>query len=137
MSVDSDNLKMRNIIFICTLFIISTISLNSCRSDNEKQNLDINVFGNVSGTDLSIVKIFIQRGKFGNYAPPNYSNFETIYTVNGYYKYVIKDDGFTYQVCCELPDGYSYVTPGCKEVDHTIINSKTIPNQINFILKKN
>lgn len=128
---------MKKILF---LLLIAVISLYSCRGEGEKQNLDISVSGKVmneKGIGVSDVTIYIQRGKIGNYAATVYSNYETIKSdINGNYKYIVKNDTYVYKICCELPSGYVLVTPGCKEVDHSIIDSHTIPNIINFELKK-
>lgn len=125
--------------FLLFLSIIS-FSLNSCIGEEEKQNLDINVTGRVmneSGLGISNVEIYIRRGNIGHYIATSYSDYEIITTtVNGNYKYTVKNDTYVYQICCELPSGYSSVTPKCKQVDHTIINSHKVPNVINFELKK-
>ncbi|HRP90221.1 MAG TPA: hypothetical protein PKX92_09285 [Edaphocola sp.] len=128
---------MKKILF---LLLIAAISLYSCRREGMKQNLDISVSGKVmneSGTGVSNVTIYIKRGKIGNYAATVYSNYEMIKSdINGNYEYTVKNDTYVYKICCELPSGYVSVTPGCKEVDHSVIDSHTIPNIINFVLKK-
>ncbi|WHF52096.1 hypothetical protein QGN23_02185 [Chryseobacterium gotjawalense] len=129
---------MRNTIILFSILIISLIFLSNCRGDGDKQNLDIHVSGKVSndkGVGISNVKIYFQRGKWGNYAPPIYTTFETVTTDNnGNYQYTIKNDSYVYKICCELPSGYNSVTPRCKDIDYSVIHSHTIPNVINFTL---
>lgn len=120
------------------LFMTSLALLIGCRGDGDKQNLDINVSGKVTnqnGTGIPNVKVHAWRGKIGNYGPTIYSDYEFVITDNnGNYSYTVKNDTYIYKICCEVPSGYTSVTPGCKEVDHSIIDSHTIPNVINFIL---
>lgn len=83
------------------------------------------------------MKIHALRGKIGNYAATNYSEYESVITDNnGNYSYTVKDDYYVYKICCEVPSEYTNVSPHCQEVDHSIIDSHTIPNNINFTLKK-
>src|SRR5690606_17599883 len=120
------------------MFVLFLFTFLNCRNE-EKQNLDISVSGKVTnqnGTAVPNVKVHAYRGKIGNYAPTIYSDYEFVTTdSNGNYKYTVKNDTYMYKICCEVPSGYTTVTPGCKEVDHSIIDSHTVPNVINFTLK--
>ncbi|SFH76981.1 hypothetical protein [Halpernia frigidisoli] len=128
---------MKNyIIFIfASIFIFCT----SCRTE-EKQNLDVNVSGNVAkqnSVSISDVKILITRGKSITYFPAIYKAFDSLTTdKNGNYSYIVKDDGYEYKVCCGVPQGYSSVSPNCKDVNKSIVNSHTVPNIINFTVTK-
>lgn len=127
---------MKKIVILLICVFLITL-LQNCRND-EKQNLDISVSGKVTnqnGTGIPNVKVHAWRGKIGNYAPTIYSDYEFVITDNnGYYSYTVKNDTYQYKICCEIPNGYTSVTPGCKEVDDSIIDSHTIPNVINFTL---
>lgn len=130
---------MKNTIILFLILITSLNFLGNCRGDGEKQNLDIYVSGKVTnknGAGISNVNIYFQRGKIGNYAATVYSNYETVTTDNnGNYQYTVKNDTYVYKICCGIPSGYISSTPGCKEIDHSIIDSHTTPNVINFTLK--
>jgi hypothetical protein len=122
------------------LSIAITWSLTSCQNDDD-QNLDINVTGKVinqNNIGVGDVTIYIQRGDLNsNYGPTNYNNYETIKTnSNGDYQYLVKNDRYSYKLCCEIPVGYTSVDEFCKFVNHTIINSQTVPNNINFKLEE-
>ena len=120
------------------MFVLFLFTFLNCRNE-EKQNLDISVSGKVTnqnGTAVPNVKVHAYRGKIGKYGPTIYSDYEFVTTdSNGNYKYTVKNDTYRYKICCEVPSGYTTVTPGCKEVDHSIIDSHTVPNVINFTLK--
>ncbi|MBC7555512.1 MAG: hypothetical protein H7195_00960 [Chryseobacterium sp.] len=121
------------------IFLSVLIYCVSCRNE-EKQNLDVNVSGNVAkqnGVSISDVKILITRGKTISYFPAIYKAFDSLNTEkNGNYSYIVKDDGYEYKICCGVPQGYSSVSPNCKDVDKSIVNSHTIPNIINFTVTK-
>ena len=125
---------------ISLIFAFVIFGLISC-STSETQNLDINVSGKVTGQNnegLEAVTIHIQRGKIGQFAATSFNNYQTTTTdESGNYKYVVKNDTYVYRICCEIPDGYTIVGQSCKEVDHTIQNSQTIPNVINFKFEVN
>ena len=123
---------------ILILFAIAILSLN-CSKNDEKQNLDINVTGRVTNQNnigVADVTIYIQRGALNsNYGPTNYNNYETVKTnSSGNYQYLVKNDSYSYKLCCGIPTGYTNVDEFCKFVDHSIINSHTVPNIINFKL---
>lgn len=121
------------------LFVTATFFLN-CSTSDEKQNLDINVTGKVTNQNnvgVEGVTIFVLRGKSGGFVATQYSTYETLITnSNGNYSYVVKDDNFRYQICCGIPTGYTISGSNCTAVDHSIINSHTIPNKIDFELIK-
>ena len=122
---------------ILMLFLIATLSLN-CSGNDEKQNLDINVTGKITNQNnvgIGNVTIYVQRGKTGNYAATVYAQYETVITnSSGNYSYLIKNDFYNYKICCGVPTGYSIVGESCTKVNHNIINSHTVPNNINFKL---
>lgn len=122
---------------ILMIIIVAFISL-SCSVDEKGQNLDIIVNGKVTDQNnngIADVTILIQRGKSGNFSPPNYSTYETVTTTpNGNYSYIVKNDLYEYRICCSVPTGYSIVENSCQDVNHNIVDSKTIPNYINFKL---
>ena len=122
---------------ILILFIITTLSVN-CSKNDEKQNLDINVTGKVTNQNnvgVENVTIYITRGKTGNYAATVYGQYETVITNSaGNYNYIVKNDTYNYKICCGIPAGYSIVGESCTKVNQSIINSQTIPNNINFTL---
>ncbi|MCK8143438.1 carboxypeptidase-like regulatory domain-containing protein [Flavobacterium sp. I-SCBP12n] len=124
---------------ILILFIVATLSLN-CSSDNEKQNLDINVSGRVtneSNVGVGNVTIYIQRGKIGNYTATVYEQYETVLTnSSGNYSYLVKNETFQYKICCGIPTGYSIVGQSCTDVNQSIVNNQTVPNNINFKLSQ-
>ncbi len=119
------------------LFVTATFFLN-CSTSEEKQNLDINVTGTVTNQNnvgIEGVTIFVQRGKPGGFVATQYNTYDTLTTnSNGSYSYLVKDDNFSYQICCGIPAGYTISGSNCTAVDHSIINSHTIPNKIDFEL---
>ena len=124
------------------LFILVTImnlSLTSCKKI-EVQNLDINLSGKVldqNGNGVANVTINIDRGKWGNFTGPLFQQYQAVTTdISGNYSYLIKDDGYTYRVCCKAPFGYSFSSESCVDVNHSIVNSRPVPNNINFTLRK-
>lgn len=121
------------------LVVIMNLSLTSCKKI-EVQNLDINLFGKVSdqnGNGIANVTINIVRGKWGNFTGPVYQQYQTVTTdISGNYSYLIKDDGYTYKICCEVPSGYSISGESCTNINHSIINSRPVPNNINFTLRR-
>ena len=123
---------------ILMLFLIAILSVKCSKNDNEKQNLDINVTGKVTNQNnvgILGVNIYIERGKSGNFVGPNYTTYETLTTnADGNYSYLVKNDTYTYKICCGIPSGYTISGDNCKAVDHSIINSQTVPNNINFKL---
>ena len=124
---------------LLSLSVILIFSLTSCQGGDD-QNLDIYVTGKVTDqNDIGVgdVSIFIQRGgNHSNYGPTSYNNYETIKTnLNGDYRYIVKNDNYSYKLCCGIPPGYTSVDEFCKFVNHNIINSHTIPNIINFQLQ--
>ena len=121
------------------LLAIITLNLN-CSTNGENQNLDINVIGKVTNQNnigVGNVTIYIQRGPLNSsYGPTNYNNYETVKTnSDGNYQYLVKNDSYSYKLCCGIPTDYTSVDEFCKFVDHSIINSKTVPNIINFKLE--
>jgi hypothetical protein len=122
---------------ILMLFIIATLFLN-CIGNDEKQNLDINVTGNVTNqnnTGVGNVTIYVQRGKIGYYAATVYEQYATVITnSSGNYSYLVKNDTYKYKICCGVPIGYSIVGKSCIDVNQNIVNSHTVPNNINFKL---
>lgn len=122
------------------LFVTINLSLISCQKDDE-QNLDITVTGKVtnqSNVGVGDVTIYIQRGALNsNYGPTNYISYETVKTnSSGNYQYLVKNDKHSYKLCCGIPSGYTSVDEFCKFVNHSIVNSKTVPNIINFKLEQ-
>lgn len=122
---------------ILMLFVIATLCLN-CSGNDEQQNLDINVTGKVTNQNnagVGNVTIYVQRGKIGNYAATVYEQYETVITnSSGNYSYLVKNDTYNYKICCGVPTGYSIVGESCTEVNQSIVNSHTVPNNINFKL---
>ena len=122
---------------ILMLLVIATLSLN-CSVNDEKQNLDINVTGKVTNQNnvgVANVTIYVQRGKIGIYAATIYEQYETVITnSSGNYSYLVQNDTYNYKICCGVPTGYSIVGESCLEVNQSIVNSHTIPNNINFKL---
>lgn len=104
------------------------------------QNLDVEVSGTVTdqgGSPVKNVRIIIQRGVSGHFVGTVYDNYDTINTdYKGEYKYLVKDDQYNYNICCEAPLGYSNSGQSCVQVDQSITNSRTIPNIINFTLSR-
>lgn len=119
------------------LITIANLNLTACQTD-EKQNLEINVNGKVSdqnNSGVGNVTIYILRGKTGNYAATVYNQFQTVNTNDsGNYFYLVKNDTYTYKICCSIPSGFTSIEETCKVFDHSIINSQTVPNNINFKL---
>lgn len=129
---------MHKNLFILLLFIITNLTLSSCQSD-DGQNIDITVRGKVTNENNEGVPnatLYIQRGKLNDsYGPTYYSQYTTVTTKSaGNYQYLVKDDKYSYKICCGVPSGYTSVEELCKYVDHTIKNSQTVPNIINFKL---
>lgn len=122
---------------ILLLFVIATLSLN-CSGNDEKQNLEINVTGKVTNQNnvgVGNVTIYVQRGKTGNYVATAYTQYETVITnSSGNYSYLVKNDTYNYKICCGVPTGYLIVGESCTEVNQNIVNSHTVPNNINFKL---
>ena len=110
----------------------------NCSRNNEKQNLDINVSGKVTNQNnigVGNVSIYVNRGNIGNFAATIYDQYETVVTNSaGDYSYLVKNDNYKYKICCGIPSGYSIVGESCIEVDQSIVNSRTVPNNINFKL---
>ena len=119
------------------LFVITSLAL-SCSRNGEKQNLDISITGKVinqNNTGIGNVTIYVQRGKTGNYAATSYEQYQTVLTnSSGNYSYLVKNDTYNYKICCGIPTGYSIVGESCIAVNQSIVNSQTIPNNINFKL---
>lgn len=122
---------------ILVLFIITTLCFN-CSGNDEKQNLDINVTGKVTNQNnvgVGNVTIYVQRGKTGNYAATVFQQYEIVTTnSSGNYSYLVKNDTYNYKICCEIPIGSSIIGESCTEVNQSIVNSHTVPNNINFKL---
>ena len=101
---------------LASLFVIILLSFISCHKE-EEQNLDISVTGRVvnqSNVGVGNVTIYIQRGKPGNYSPTNYVQYQTVTTnASGNYNYLVQDDSYPYQICCDIPAGYSSVDQSC------------------------
>lgn len=121
------------------LIVFAALSF-SCSTSGEEQNLDIYVYGIVkdeNNVGVGNATIYIQRGKYGNYGPTNYMEYDSVVTSSdGNYSYVIKEFHYNYRVCCGIPPGYAIVEENCTDVDGSIINSKTVPNYIDFQLVK-
>ncbi len=82
---------------------------------------------------IANVTIYVQRGKTGNYAATVYEQYQTITTnTSGNYNYLVKNDTYNYKICCGIPTGYKIVGESCTPVNHSIINSQTVLNNINF-----
>jgi hypothetical protein len=117
-----------------SLLIIAILTLN-CTS-NEKQNLDISVTGKVTNQNnvgIPGVSIYVQRGLPGYYVATSYENYEILTTdSSGNYSYIVKNDNYSYRICCGTPSGYTIVGNWMVDVDQSIINSHTVPNVINF-----
>ena len=124
---------------ILMLIVIATLN-TKCSKNDEKQNLDINVTGKVTNQNnvgIENVTIYIQRGKTGNYAATIYEQYQTVITNStGNYSYSVKNDTYNYKICCGIPTGYSIVGESCTNVNQSIINSQTVPNNINFKLNQ-
>jgi hypothetical protein len=122
---------------IIMLLVIATLSLN-CSTDHEGQNLDISVTGKVTNQNnvgIIGISIYVYRGRSGNFVGPVYELYETLTTnSNGNYSYLVKNDTYTYEICCGIPFGYFISGDNCQSVNHNIIDSHTIPNIINFRL---
>ena len=121
------------------LIVFAALSF-SCSTNGEEQNLDIYVYGIVkdeNNVGVGNVTIYIQRGKYGNYGPTSYTAYDSVVTTSdGNYSYIIKEFHYNYRVCCGIPPGYSIEEGNCTDVDDSIIDSKTIPNYIDFQLVK-
>lgn len=132
---------MKKIIYLFTLIIFSNLLFN-CSSDNNnnsKQNLDIYVSGRVTnGYETGIANVTINIMQGGGYYGPSSTLQATILTDrNGYYSYIIKNDNYGHDICCVLPNGYDVInSDSCKMVNTNIIDSKRVPNVINFILRQ-
>ena len=117
-----------------SLLIIAILTLN-CTS-NEKQNLDISVTGKVTNQNnvgIPGVSIYVKRGLPGYYVATSYENYEILTTdSSGNYSYIVKNDNYSYRICCGTPSGYTIVGNWMVDVDQSIINSHTVPNVINF-----
>ena len=125
-------------LFILLLIIITNLNFSSCQND-KGQNLDINVNGRVTDENnngVANVIIFILRGALNTgVGPTNYYNYTTVTTNStGNYQYLVKDDGYDYELCCGIPSGYTSVDEFCRYVNNSIIHGHTIPNFINFKL---
>jgi hypothetical protein len=118
------------------IFLLTTFAFCSCSDDFGKQDLRIFVNGRVTdeqGRGISNAKITIHRGKAGNFVGTRYAKYDSTFTnSNGNYKYTIDDEGYSHQVCCFTPSGYTRVEDFCQKVNENIIDSRTIPNTINF-----
>jgi hypothetical protein len=121
-----------------SLLIIAILTLN-CTS-NEKQNLDISVTGKVTNQNnvgIPGVSIYVQRGLPGYYVATSYENYEILTTdSSGNYSYIVKNDNYSYRICCGTPAGYTIVGEWIVEVNQNIIDSHTVPNVINFRLTR-
>lgn len=119
---------------IITLLIIAILTINC--TPNEKQNLDISVTGKVTNQNnmgIPGVSIYVQRGLPGYYVATSYENYEILTTdSSGNYSYIVKNDNYSYRICCGTPSGYTIVGNWMVDVDQSIINSHTVPNVINF-----
>ena len=117
------------------VIVIINLSLSSCQK-NELSKLDLNVFGKVTdqnGNKIPYVTIQILRGKYGNFVGPTYQQYQTLTTdKDGSYKYLIKDDSYTYRICCYPPSGYFMMTESCVSVNQSILNGQRVPNNIDF-----
>ncbi len=75
------------------------------------------------------------RLKIGSYAETIYEKYQTVTTNSlGKYSYLIKVDNCKYKICCRRTNIYKIIGISFTEVDNSIIDSKTILNNINFIL---
>ena len=119
------------------LFFVTSLVANCSKSD-DKQNFDIIVTGKVTNqnnTGIGNVTIYVERGQTGNFAATVYQQYETVVTnSSGSYSYIVKNDNYNYRICCGIPTGYSIVGESCTQVNQSIINSQTVPNNINFKL---
>ena len=119
---------------IVSLVIVS-FSLISCY---KPQNLNITVSGQVMDPrhrGVANVTILINQGIRVNMWPVAYQKYDSVLTDSeGKYSYLITEHRSYYKVCIKIPPQYSTVNIFCKEVDKTIIESKRVPNVINFKL---
>ena len=117
------------------LLLIASFSLISCY---KPQNLNITVSGQVLDPrhrGVANVTILINQGLRVNMWPVAYEKYDSVLTDSeGRYSYLITEHRYYYEVCCKIPSQYSTVNIFCKEVDKTIIDSKRVPNVINFKL---
>ena len=120
-----------------SFLIFCSITLTSCY---KPQVLEISVTGHVRDENdrgVANVTILIDRGTRESMWPASYNRFDSVATNgNGEYSYLITESKGYHQVCCRVPTQYSAVEPYCKEVDKTIIDGKTVPNIINFRLRR-
>lgn len=124
---------------ILWLLTIATLFVN-CGTNIEQQNLDIYVTGRVINQNnygIPGINVYVQRGKWGNYVGPSYENYEILTTnASGNYNYTVKNDTYVYRICCGVPPGYTLIGEGCKDVNHSIFEGHTLPNNINFKLNQ-
>jgi hypothetical protein len=120
---------------LISILILSSVTLVSCY---KPQILDISIAGRVideNDKGVPNVTILIDRGTRESMWPVSYNRFDSVITgANGEYSYLITEYNYYYNVCCRVPSQYSTVEPYCKEVERTIIDSKTVPNIISFRL---